>query len=128
MGRDWRESYTEPHFGCNIGAAIVSLASNGVKGILLLRVDCRRRSTMGVCHSHGHHYTTNPVVFCKRSKYLLWARLASNCHSNPEVVVYTHDEVPSQIKRWTKANGKELEGLIKRREAGALLFEGKSWQ
>ena len=39
-----------------------------------------------------------------------------------------YDEVPTQIKRWTKANGKELEGLIKRREAEALLFEGKSWQ
>jgi lysozyme len=39
-----------------------------------------------------------------------------------------YDEVPAQIKRWTKANGKELEGLIKRREAEALLFEGKSWQ
>jgi len=36
-------------------------------------------------------------------------------------------EVPAQIKRWNKANGKTLQGLIRRREAEALLFEGKEW-
>ena len=38
-----------------------------------------------------------------------------------------YDEVPEQIKRWNKAGGKVLEGLVKRREAEALLFLGKSW-
>jgi len=38
-----------------------------------------------------------------------------------------YDAVPEQIKRWNKANGKVLEGLIRRREAEALLFEGKDW-
>lgn len=38
-----------------------------------------------------------------------------------------YDEVPSQIKRWNKAGGKVNEGLIRRREAEALLFEGKEW-
>jgi lysozyme len=37
------------------------------------------------------------------------------------------DNVPTQIKRWNKAGGKVLEGLIRRREAEALLFEGKEW-
>tara|TARA_R100001594_G_scaffold51860_2_gene85341 strand:- start:898 stop:1353 length:456 start_codon:yes stop_codon:yes gene_type:complete len=41
------------------------------------------------------------------------------------------DEVPEQIKRWNKAtvNGEKqvLEGLVRRREAEALLFEGKDW-
>ena len=37
------------------------------------------------------------------------------------------DEVPAQIKRWNKAGGKVLHGLIRRREAEALLFEGKEW-
>ena len=37
------------------------------------------------------------------------------------------EEVPSQMKRWNKANGKVLEGLIRRREAEALLFQGKEW-
>ena len=38
-----------------------------------------------------------------------------------------YDEVPAQIKRWNKAGGKVLQGLIRRREAEALLYEGKEW-
>ena len=38
-----------------------------------------------------------------------------------------YDEVPSQIRRWNKAGGKTLQGLIRRRDAEALLFEGKEW-
>ena len=37
------------------------------------------------------------------------------------------DAVPEQIKRWNKAGGKVLDGLIKRRNSEALLFEGKEW-
>ena len=35
--------------------------------------------------------------------------------------------VPAQIKRWNKAGGNVLEGLVRRREAEALLFQGKEW-
>lgn len=38
-----------------------------------------------------------------------------------------YDAVPEQIKRWNKAGGKVLTGLVRRREAEALLFEGKDW-
>ena len=38
-----------------------------------------------------------------------------------------YEEVPAQLKRWNKASGKVLEGLVRRREAEALLFEGKDW-
>jgi len=38
-----------------------------------------------------------------------------------------YEEVPAQMKRWNKAGGKVLEGLIRRREAEANLFEGKEW-
>ena len=38
-----------------------------------------------------------------------------------------YDAVPEQIKRWNKAGGKVLQGLVRRREAEALLFEGKDW-
>ena len=38
-----------------------------------------------------------------------------------------YEEVPAQIKRWNKAGGKVLQGLVRRREAEALLFEGKDW-
>ena len=37
------------------------------------------------------------------------------------------NDVPSQIKRWNKAGGKVLEGLTRRREAEALLFQGQDW-
>ena len=33
--------------------------------------------------------------------------------------------VPAQIKRWNKAGGKVLEGLTRRRQAEADMFEGK---
>ena len=38
-----------------------------------------------------------------------------------------YEEVPTQIKRWNKAGGKVLEGLVRRRNAEALMFEGKEW-
>jgi lysozyme len=40
----------------------------------------------------------------------------------------SYNEVPNQIKRWNKANGEVLAGLTRRREAEALLFEGKDWR
>ena len=39
-----------------------------------------------------------------------------------------YDEVPAQMKRWNKAKGKVLAGLTRRREAEALMFEGKPWE
>ena len=39
-----------------------------------------------------------------------------------------YDDVPAQLKRWNKAGGKVLEGLIRRREAEALLFQGAIWE
>ena len=39
-----------------------------------------------------------------------------------------YNEVPQEIKRWNKAGGQVLNGLIKRREAEALLFQGKEWE
>ena len=38
-----------------------------------------------------------------------------------------YEDVPAQIKRWNKAGGEVLNGLIRRREAEALLFQGKEW-
>ena len=35
--------------------------------------------------------------------------------------------VPNEIRRWNKAGGRVLDGLIRRREAEALLFMGKKW-
>ena len=38
-----------------------------------------------------------------------------------------YDGVPAQIKRWNKAGGVTLDGLIRRREAESLLFQIKEW-
>jgi lysozyme len=38
-----------------------------------------------------------------------------------------HNEVPAQMKRWNKASGQVKQGLVRRREAEALMFEGKDW-
>ena len=38
-----------------------------------------------------------------------------------------YEEVPAQMQRWNKAGGKVLEGLVWRRNAESLLFEGKEW-
>ena len=38
-----------------------------------------------------------------------------------------YEEVPFQMQRWNKASGQVLEGLIRRRKAESLLFEGKDW-
>ena len=38
-----------------------------------------------------------------------------------------YEEVPYQMKRWNKAGGKVLDGLVRRREAEALLYQGKEW-
>ena len=38
------------------------------------------------------------------------------------------DDVPNQIKRWDKAGGKVLQGLVRRREAEALMFQNEDWR
>ena len=38
-----------------------------------------------------------------------------------------YESVPKEIKRWNKANGEVLQGLVRRREAEALLVQGKEW-
>ena len=38
-----------------------------------------------------------------------------------------YQSVPSEMNRWNKAGGKTLDGLIRRRKAEGLLFEGKEW-
>ena len=39
-----------------------------------------------------------------------------------------YSAVPTEIKRWNKAGGKVLNGLVKRREAEARLFDRQEWQ
>tara|TARA_B100000214_G_scaffold372929_1_gene352166 strand:- start:963 stop:1406 length:444 start_codon:yes stop_codon:yes gene_type:complete len=37
------------------------------------------------------------------------------------------ESVPFEMRRWNKAGGKTLDGLIRRRQAESLLFESKKW-
>ena len=39
-----------------------------------------------------------------------------------------YSAAPSEIKRWNRAGGQVLDGLIRRREAEALLFAGERWE
>jgi lysozyme len=39
-----------------------------------------------------------------------------------------YKDAPHQIKRWNRAGGKVLDGLVRRREAEALLFKGEPWE
>ena len=38
-----------------------------------------------------------------------------------------YETVPFEMRRWNKAGGKTLDGLIRRRQAESLLFESKEW-
>ena len=38
-----------------------------------------------------------------------------------------YESIPFEIRRWNKAGGKTLDGLIRRRNAEALLFQSKEW-
>ena len=38
-----------------------------------------------------------------------------------------YESVPFEMRRWNKAGGKTLDGLIRRRKAEGLLFENKEW-
>ena len=37
------------------------------------------------------------------------------------------EELPSEMRRWNKSGGEVLDGLVRRREAEALLFKGEEW-
>ena len=36
--------------------------------------------------------------------------------------------VPDEMRRWNRAGGQGLQGLVRRREAEALLFQGEDWK
>ena len=44
-----------------------------------------------------------------------------------EINAKNFSRVPSEMRRWNKAGGKTLDGLIRRREAESLLFMNEPW-
>ena len=54
----------------------------------------------------------------------------SNLNSSTMLKVLNENkknEVPAQMRRWNKANGETLQGLVRRREAESLLFQNEQW-
>lgn len=54
----------------------------------------------------------------------------SNLNSSTMLKVLNENkknEVPPQMRRWNKANGETLQGLVRRREAESLLFQNEKW-
>lgn len=39
-----------------------------------------------------------------------------------------YEEVPAQFNKWTRANGAVMSGLVRRRKAESLLYQGKDWK
>ena len=55
---------------------------------------------------------------------------SSNLNSSTMLKVLNDNkksEVPAQMRRWNKAGGETLQGLIRRREAESLLFQNEQW-
>jgi lysozyme len=79
-----------------------------------------------------NHYVEVDLQQCQYDALVSWVfNLGpTNLRSSTMLKVLNekkYSEVPFQIKRWNKASGKVLDGLVRRREAEALLFQGKEW-
>ncbi len=83
--------------------------------------------------NHVEQAVTIPINQCQFDALTSWCfNLGpSNLLSSTMLQVLNkgdYEDVPYQIKRWNKVSGQVNDGLIRRREAEALLFEGKSWE
>jgi lysozyme len=45
-----------------------------------------------------------------------------------KINVQDFSAVPTEIKRWNRAGGEVVQGLVRRREAEALLWQGEPWE
>ncbi len=78
------------------------------------------------------HYVEVPLTQCQFDALVCWTYNLgpTNLKNSTMLTVINQtrfDEVHREIKRWNKAGGEVLNGLVRRREAEALLFEGKEW-
>jgi lysozyme len=75
---------------------------------------------------------TVPLTQCQFDALVAWTFNlgAGNLKSSTllmELNQGKYELVPSEMRRWNKAGGQVLEGLIRRREAEGLLFDAKEW-
>ena len=78
------------------------------------------------------HYVEVPLTQCQFDALVCWTYNLgpTNLASSTMLKVLNkgmYEEVPYQMKRWNKAGGEVLQGLVRRREAEALLFQGEPW-
>ena len=84
---------------------------------------------------YGNHVSdavTVPLHQCQFDSLTSWCFNLGPTNLNESTMLKVlnqgnYEEVPYQLKRWNKVNGQVNNGLIRRREAEALLFEGKDW-
>lgn len=85
---------------------------------------------------YGNHVSdlvTVPLHQCQFDALTSWTFNLGPTNLNESTMLKvlnqgSYEEVPYQLKRWNKVNGQVNDGLIRRREAEALLFEGKDWE
>jgi lysozyme len=83
--------------------------------------------------SYINDYVHVPLVQCQFDALCSWVYNLGPANLKKSTLLKVlnngeYDKVSEQIKRWNKAGGKVLQGLVRRREAEALLFEGKDWK
>lgn len=83
--------------------------------------------------SYINDYVHVPLVQCQFDALCSWVYNLGPANLKKSTLLKVlnngeYDKVGEQIKRWNKAGGKVLQGLVRRREAEALLFEGKDWK
>jgi len=82
--------------------------------------------------NHVSDFVTVPLHQCQFDALTSWCFNLGPTNLNESTMLKvlnqgSYEEVPYQLKRWNKVNGQVNDGLIRRREAEALLFEGKDW-
>tara|TARA_R100000231_G_scaffold35285_1_gene31260 strand:- start:19 stop:483 length:465 start_codon:yes stop_codon:yes gene_type:complete len=75
---------------------------------------------------------TVPLTQCQFDALVAWTFNlgVGNLRSSTMLKVLNegkYELVPSEMRRWNKAGGKTLEGLIRRRKAESLLFNAEDW-
>mgnify|MGYP001309099867 FL=1 len=77
-------------------------------------------------------YVTHPLEQHQFDALVCWTyNLGPNNLKNSTMLTVLNqgrlNDVPFEMQRWNKAGGEVLKGLVRRRKAESLLFEGKHW-
>ena len=73
------------------------------------------------------YVTDNVIVNLTQNQFDLGVGNLRNSTMLKKLNNADYTSVPFEMKRWNKAGGKTLDGLVRRRQAESLLFESKEW-